>query len=482
MIVTNILILLCSATTLKGLPAIGDYQYDEKVEAEYNDNYGDYDKDYIPPKEEEFIVEVTHKPKITSQSKHVEVVDGHTISLPCHVDKLPKGLSIFWSKEEPNQNHPRMISIGEKIEEQYKDRASVIEDETGSVLTIGAAKIEDAGQYICKVATKVDQPELRHSVIITDHSATEPTTSEVIEVKKGDDVTLKCKGLGTPTPSVEWTRVGKKMPDGEEFIEPVDGIVTFSGVTKKHHGTYKCSASNGNGKVFSKLIDVFVLYPPEIEVNEMYVDNEVKLVCTVNAYPAPTVIWTKDGNKISNEVEKHGSKHTLILKNLNKFKYGQYKCSGENKLGTVEEYIELPGHAYKPEFKSSSIGDSESSFHIEWISKSFSPITEFLLEVRPTMSASWRKINVNPMTDGKGQFWYAGKTNIPDLEPATQYVARVSARNGEGMGKPGQEWNFATKGAAPVAKANTDSASISVLPNTQLVCLFLASILVINRP
>jgi len=491
MIVNTILILLCSVATLKGNPSPGEdddvsysYQYDETQNQEYDDAYGDYDEDDETPQDTADNMVVTHIPFIISRPKHIEVVDGHTISLPCHVDKLPAGLPIIWSKEEQANTNPKIIAIGTKVEKEYKERASVTEDEGGSVLTIGAAKIEDAGEYICKVATQGNQPELYHSVIITDLPSIESSSPEVINVKKGDEVTLKCKGTGSPKPSVKWTRNGKKMPDGEEFIEPADGIVTFSGVTKKHEGTYKCTANNGHGKGVSKLIEVFVHYPPEIEVTEMYFKtehgNEVNLVCTVHAYPAPTVIWSKDGNKITKGVEKRGSQHTLTLRNINKFKYGQYKCQGENELGNVEETIELPGHAYEPEFKSSSIGSSDTSFLIEWISKSFSPVKMFLLEVRPTMSSGWEEILVNPITEGKRAYHYAGKTAIPELKPATQYVARVSAENGEGWGSPGQEWSFATKGAAPVAKANT-SPALSILPNLQLLCILLTSILIVNR-
>ena len=46
--------------------------------------------------------------------------------------------------------------------------------------------------------------------------------------KKGDDVTLNCKGSGSPKPIVKWSRVGKSMPDGSSEIE--SDMVTFSDV------------------------------------------------------------------------------------------------------------------------------------------------------------------------------------------------------------------------------------------------------------
>ena len=76
--------------------------------------------------------------------------------------------------------------------------------------------------------------------------------------KKGDDVTLNCKGSGSPKPIVKWSRVGKMMPDGSSEIE--SDMVTFGDVSRKHAGIYKCSANNGHGKEASKQVEVVVEY------------------------------------------------------------------------------------------------------------------------------------------------------------------------------------------------------------------------------
>ena len=127
------------------------------------------------------------------------------------------------------------------------------------------------------------------------------STPALIQVKKGDDVTLNCKGSGSPKPSVKWSRVGQLMPDGSNNIE--SEIVTFSDVTRHHAGTYVCSASNGHGKEASKKVEVNVEYSPEMEVGEVFVHtktgDKAEIVCVVHAFPPPTVNWAFNGNAIS---------------------------------------------------------------------------------------------------------------------------------------------------------------------------------------
>ena len=49
---------------------------------------------------------------------------------------------------------------------QYSDRATVRMDTNGSVLTIGIANFDDAGEYICSVAVEGKRPELKHTVVV----------------------------------------------------------------------------------------------------------------------------------------------------------------------------------------------------------------------------------------------------------------------------------------------------------------------------
>ena len=126
-------------------------------------------------------------------------------------------ISIIWSKEDEKKT---IIAMGTRLfDQEYKDRASVTVDDKGSTLTIGIAKSEDAGQYKCSVAVKKNPPEIKHtvrirgSIILVSRSnnlyfpappSIESSTPSILMAKKGDDVTLNCKGSGSPKPT-KWT-------------------------------------------------------------------------------------------------------------------------------------------------------------------------------------------------------------------------------------------------------------------------------------
>ena len=117
----------------------------------------------------------------------------------------PGGVQIMWHKLDKGKT---ILAIGDRvIERQLSGRATVSVTSRGSTLTIGAAKTEDAGQYKCEVAVQNNPPELKHTVSIRAPPSVSSSTPNRVTVEKGQDVTLACKGLGSPPPAIKWTRV-----------------------------------------------------------------------------------------------------------------------------------------------------------------------------------------------------------------------------------------------------------------------------------
>merc|ERR1712168_1176060 len=124
-----------------------DDNYAYYNEQEYKDDY-DYDDDDVPVNDVDGTSDNSlpiHRPVITSESTHLNVDEGMTITLPCNVDKLPGENSIIWSKEDSAKTIIAMSTM--VLDQEYKDRTSVNVNEKGGILTIGIAKEEDAGQY-----------------------------------------------------------------------------------------------------------------------------------------------------------------------------------------------------------------------------------------------------------------------------------------------------------------------------------------------
>jgi len=457
--------LFCLIFSAKSLPKQDD-NYAYYNEQEYTDDY-DYGEDDTAVNDADGALDdslITHRPVIISESSQLDVDNGMTIRLPCNVDKLPGAISIIWSKEDSAKT---IIAMGTMVlDQEYKDRASVEVNDKGSTLTIGIAKEEDAGQYKCSVAVEgKNPPEVKHTVRIRAPPSIESSIPSILAARKGDDVTLNCKGSGSPKPTVKWSRVGKKaMPDGRKEIE--SEMVVFSEVDRHHAGIYKCSATNGFGKQASKQVEVVVEYTPEVEVSEVFVQTKsgdnAEIVCTVHAVPKPTITWTKDGqtvtasSRVKTDHLRH--RHVLTIAGVQPADFGKYSCQAANKLGSQQKVIELTGHASSAHFTSSPSGTKENTFLLEWTSMSRTPIVEFKLEVSPSSSSTWTSYSIVPSKEDAD---FAGKKFLSGLEPATQYRARVSAKNGEGWGQPGPVWNFATKGAVPSPSSMSGSSTLT---------------------
>jgi len=470
---SSLFIFTCLCHGNNGLPKQDD-NYAYYNEQEYKDDY-DYGDDEAPLNDVDGASENSvpiHRPVIISEPLEEQVDNGMTIRLPCIVDKLPDAIQIIWSKEDGKKT---IIAMGTMITNPaYKERATVAVDDKGSTLTIGIANVEDAGQYKCSVAVK-NPPEVKHTVKIRAPPIIESSTPTILNVSKGDEVTLNCKGSGSPSPKVIWSRDEKSMPDGSEYIESEK--LVFSNVNRKHAGTYSCLARNGHGKEASKQVTVVVEYAPEMEVTEVFVHtktgDKAEMVCLVHAYPPPTVIWSKDGKPLKSsgriQIRKIGSRHSVMVNDVRKVDFGKYTCEASNTLGSDKKALTMTGHATPADFKSEASGRSETSFLIEWTSRSFTPIAEFLLEVKPssaTYNIEWQKLNIVPSDEGA--YHYAGKKFLNYLKPATPYSARVTARNAEGWGSPSKVWNFATKGAEP-SPASVTASTTSVCTSFQLL-------------
>lgn len=454
-----------------------DYQYDTY---EYGD-YGDYDEDnQKEEKEMETAVDVV--PVIVSDPMNIVVDLGTTIRLPCMVDSLPKAIDVIWRRPDVEENS--ILVIGDLMQSQdYKTRANVEISQHGSILNIGVATIEDAGQYQCDLGIPGhEDASIKHSVSIRVPPTIISHSDTSIETEKGKQVLMECKGTGTPTPDVKWTKVGKgKMPDGSDEIVGEEFVI--KNVNRHHAGVYRCTADNGFSKQASKDIELKVVYKPEIEVEEVFIHtkagSEAELVCNVHGVPRPKVEWRKDGQPISEnnkiKIRNVHTKHSLIINAVEKSDFGEYTCMATSEKGSASQTLEISGLAGSAEFKSSPAGRESTSYLLEWTVVSYSPVTAFRVETRVEGTTAWTESSATPIEDGP--YHFAGKQFLKNLEEATRYEARVFARNEEGWNKAEQIFNFATRGAEPKSAEITDGSS-SIAPTACLLLLSAARLFI----
>lgn len=73
---------------------------------------------------------------------------------------------------------------------------------------------------------------------------------------------------------------------------------------QEDRGLYYCIADNGVENSDRRSIRLEVEFPPKISVPRpriaQAVDYDIELECRVEAFPAPSVLWYKNGVQISN--------------------------------------------------------------------------------------------------------------------------------------------------------------------------------------
>ncbi|PRD27650.1 UNVERIFIED_CONTAM: Down syndrome cell adhesion molecule-like protein [Trichonephila clavipes] len=133
-----------------------------------------------------------------------------------------------------------------------------------STLVIDPLTEEDSGNYTCTASARgvIASYTTILNVLVP------PSWNQIpndIDALSGDDVTINCKGLGTPKPIVTWYRTQGEMG---EFI-PVsnlaqhtilsNGSLQLSSISKDDEGLYRCNVSNGIGISLLKTIVIRVI-------------------------------------------------------------------------------------------------------------------------------------------------------------------------------------------------------------------------------
>ncbi|CAD5224126.1 unnamed protein product [Bursaphelenchus okinawaensis] len=206
------------------------------------------------------------------------------------------------------------------------------------------------------------------------------------EIEEGKSLRLKAAVSGNPIPDVRWDKNGVILETGNKFSIYNDGDLYFLEV---HHlstfdqGFYNCTATNIDGfatctthvlvstsdTLIDKLkknmkkqqtpLEFLEVLPGREKVN---VGQTLSLECIVTGYPAPDILWQRNGTTLVPQTNKYqmffdGECSTLRFMSLSAADEGTIVCVAENPLGKVmtQTYLEVvssnTGSANTPQFK-----------------------------------------------------------------------------------------------------------------------------------
>ncbi|MGH0125472.1 UNVERIFIED_CONTAM: hypothetical protein FKN15_054569 [Acipenser sinensis] len=266
----------------------------------------------------------------------VSVRVGNSVTLECESNAVPPP-SITWYK------NGRMITESANVK--------VLAD--GQMLKIKGAEVSDTGQYVCKAANIAGQVNKNfHLNVYVPPSIDGPKDVKVLETIS-NPVTFSCDATGIPPPTLTWLKNGRPIGNSESLEMHI-----LSGGSKlqiarsqlSDSGTYTCVASNVEGKAHKNYF-LTIQVPPNITGSEMssevsvLVNETIKLVCSAEGMPRPTIKWLKDGKKLNEtearriRVSPDGS--TLSIIGAQTADIGKYTCVATNLAGEEDRIFNL---------------------------------------------------------------------------------------------------------------------------------------------
>uniref|UniRef100_A0AAR2KHA9 Neural cell adhesion molecule L1-like protein n=1 Tax=Pygocentrus nattereri TaxID=42514 RepID=A0AAR2KHA9_PYGNA len=150
-----------------------------------------------------------------------------------------------------------------------------------------------------------------------------------INLVTGEELELECISEGFPTPKIEWTKLGEKLPKRSN-IKNYGKLLTISKVTEEDSGKYMCKAKNSVGETVH-YFHVEVEEPPRwieepVRTQVVTIGSDVHIKCHAAGKPPPAITWLRDGKPLHGEWTP-----TQTLSNDT----GVYQCEASNTHGTV---------------------------------------------------------------------------------------------------------------------------------------------------
>ncbi|KAK3769148.1 hypothetical protein RRG08_034479 [Elysia crispata] len=294
----------------------------------------------------DILVTVTFAPTITASTALVTRNRGQSVTLGVTVDAIPTASSVRWQTSD--------IDSGSSVRTDLTIAGRV---SGGSVsnpsLTITGLQPSDAANYYITVtndegSTTVGPIPLRVRYQPTNLQVT--ATPSLLQ--PGDSLTLTCGAEAWPEVTrYEWRRDGAGtalLATGQVYSKAQVGTEDWA--------NFRCSVTNDVGTQSATIRPNIQFSPvqtaPGVVVQSVAVGGTVALICDVTANPTPTYVWYNGADVIPGAV---GRTYTLQVDAQTDF--GEYSCSAENTIGTLNPAVEFNVQEGEPDVGASVGGD-----------------------------------------------------------------------------------------------------------------------------
>ncbi|XP_029776920.1 hemicentin-2, partial [Suricata suricatta] len=279
-----------------------------------------------------YILRVQVPPQVQRGPRVLKVLAGEILDLNCVAEGSPEP-RLNWSKDG--------VALGSGSPD-------------GSV-HFSAVQTSDSGLYRCEASNSagVDAWELELTVL-----GAPPWWGQRLLHKCGRGggrcqsvvVMTPCAPSGVPPPQITWRKGPSSEPlRGRPGLEVLDeGSLFLASVSPTDSGDYECQATNEAGSA-SRRAKLVVYVPPSIREDGHRANvsgmagQSLTLECDASGFPAPEILWLKDGQPIPEGVghrlpAKPGALHFPRIQEADS---GLYSCRAENQAGTAKRDFDL---------------------------------------------------------------------------------------------------------------------------------------------
>ncbi|CAG9855767.1 unnamed protein product [Phyllotreta striolata] len=402
-----------------------------------NDDF-DYglDEEGSPPQEDNNLSPPEEHAEFISKPGVYPATIGDSIYLPCETTN--QEIVTIWEKEDAGE---KILLFQAGVPMKNSDNVVLNANNT---LKVHVEKPTDYGAYACILMNDAEsRPALTHQIV----AATPPAirgiwTNKNNETvyKQGETMMLTCEATGYPKPTISWHK------ENERLLVTGDTL-TIPNVSKDSAGIYRCladqptspSAMPVHHKPSHSFIQIHVEHPPQISVKEYLVtsnkERDAELICLVDAFPQPKIVWKKGDEIIINEGKTKISidrrqkfiESKLLITDLADDDFTTYTCLARNSLGRMEKSISLVKVPVVREF--SKPDKSNKDVVLTWKVESSSPIIAHEIQYRKKGETEWNV--AKPEVTKSESDVYTVKYTLKDLD-AGSYETRVRSQSEHG--------------------------------------------------
>lgn len=282
------------------------------------------------------------KPEFITRLFPQTVVEGFPVKFEVKATGFPAP-KITWSR-----NGAEVISDSKHIKvSDEPDGTSILlldaADEVRDALTYKALASNEAGiaetsaPLTVVPAKKEEEPEERPIFL---HNLKDVITDE------GQPLILEAPFTGNPIPSVDWTKDGVKIEPTDRILMTCDGRrvgLKIDHAVPSDAGVYGVTITNPLGKESTegKAVVHKVFQPPTFTQKftdlQQLPNRDAKFPCRVSGVPQPDIVWTKDGEPITESdkfhIKRDGDACCLYVMNCQPADAGVYRATATNKEG-----------------------------------------------------------------------------------------------------------------------------------------------------